>query len=80
MTPGEFFAIARGKTADAKRIREERDAMNANLIAHIRACAGDKEADPEKFMIYKARKAKDAKSEAELERKLMRIGGGRSDE
>jgi len=79
MTPGEYFAKARGCIAEVKRIRDQDDALNAAVIAHIRACAGDKEANPEKFMIFRERKAKKARSEAELERKLMRIGRGRND-
>jgi hypothetical protein len=49
--------------------------MNATMIAHIRACAGDTEANPEKYMIFRERKPKEAKTEAELERKLMLVGG-----
>jgi hypothetical protein len=75
MTPGEFFAKARGCNAEAKRLRDQEDALNATLIAHIRACAGDEEANPEKYMIFRERKPKKAKTEAELERKLMLVGG-----
>jgi hypothetical protein len=75
MTPAEFFAVARGCNAEAKRIRDQEDAMNAQLIAHVRACAGDENANPEKYMIFMERKPKEAKTEAELERKLMLVGG-----
>lgn len=75
MTPAEYYAKARGCIAEAKRLRDQEDALNAALIAHMRACAGDTEANPEKFMIFRERKPKKAKTEAELERKLMRIGG-----
>jgi len=80
MTPAEFFAKARGCAARAKQIRDDQDALNATLIAHIRAAQGDKDAHPAKFLIFGERKAKEAKSEAELEEKLMRIGGGKPDD
>lgn len=75
MTPGEYYAVARGCIAEAKRLRDQEDALNATLIAHIRAVGGDEGANPEKYMIFRERKPKKAKTEAELERKLMRIGG-----
>ena len=71
--------MARGKVAELKRVRDQNDALNAALIAHIRAAQGDKEAHPTKYLIFAEKKVKEAKSEDELERKLMRVAGGKQD-
>ena len=53
MTPAEFFAIAKGKIANANRIRTELDALNAMQCLIAAKVAGNKDVTLEQFMIYK---------------------------
>lgn len=73
MTPGEFFAVLRGCAAEAKRVRDEADALNALQCLIMAAIAGQKNGKLVSYMLFREKKPKKAKTEAELEAKLLQL-------
>ena len=58
MTPAEFFAITKGRITEAKRIRNDMDALNAMQCFIAAKLAGNEKSTLEQFMIFKEKVTK----------------------
>jgi hypothetical protein len=76
MTPAEFRAMAKAKVAQYEQERKDLDALNGMQCYVAAACAGNKDAKPEQFMIFRKQDPPKPQTETEWNNALAAWTGG----